>query len=75
MKLREASLSSIAVELRRRAARTCSHCGGYGYQRRSESSTSVDHTGCPSCKGTGYEKWPELLALAKRLEQLVEGEA
>ena len=75
MELRDASLSDIARELRRRATRTCRRCGGYGHicPRESHSSTAMATT-CPCCHGTGLEPWPELQDLADRLELLAGGE-
>ena len=74
MRLREASLSDMARELRRRARRTCRRCGGYGHVGPLESCTSsAVATTCPRCQGTGYEEWPELRDLAGRLEWLAGG--
>jgi len=72
--LRQVSLRDIAVELRRRAKRTCSRCGGYGHVcPPGHLSASANAMTCPRCHGTGYEPWPELLALAGQLEGLEGG--
>jgi len=72
--LSQASLRDIAGDLRRRAKRTCSRCGGYGHvcPPGHMSTTTANAATCPRCHGTGYEPWPELLILAEQLEQLGE---
>jgi len=70
--LKQATLSQIAEELRRRARRTCRGCGGYGHVCPPPW-TSAMATTCPRCRGAGLEPWPELLALAQELSQLEPG--
>ncbi len=72
LSLQDASLRQIAQELRRRARRTCGGCGGYGVPASMmNASTTTMIVGC-RCQGTGYEDWPALQALAKKLEKLAE---
>lgn len=73
LSLKDASLRQIAVELRRRAKRTCGGCGGYGIPAamRNASTTATMVVGC-RCKGTGYEHWDELERLAADMERLAE---
>ncbi|MBC8447800.1 MAG: hypothetical protein H8D78_08625 [Chloroflexi bacterium] len=73
--LSQACLRDIAAELRRRAKRTCSRCGGFGHvcPPGHMSYTAANAATCPRCQGTGYEPWPELLALAEQLEGLERG--
>lgn len=64
--LRDASLADIARELRRRAKRTCSFCGG-------SESTATAPLACSQCGSSGYELRPELEAAAAQLEVVVTG--
>jgi len=70
--LHDASLADIARELRRRAKRTCSHCGGNGLNHdANRESTVTASLACSHCGGSGYELWPELEAAAEQIEALI----
>jgi hypothetical protein len=55
IQLRHATLAQIAAELADRATVVCPVCCGHG---------------CPACRFTGREPWPELRVTAERLERL-----
>ncbi len=59
--------ADVAAEIRRRAQRTCTRCGGFGVPGASRLTLAIDV--CPRCFGTGYEDDPKLLAIAERIER------